>query len=128
MPLAIWTAIRTLATTIIPGVVSTVASSVGQGAGWIAEKIGGIAIIVGLWVMITHFVPGATIETTPVWIAGIEDIFFPAYMALSKLPIIGTMVWILKWVVIFEMTMFLVKLLLRLAEWANLTGKNPYDY
>lgn len=64
-----------------------------------------ITSIAGIWI---------TFEWPTLY--GFWNIVIPAILALSQIPIIGTFVSIISWVVTFELVMFLTRLVLWLAS------------
>jgi len=78
-----------------------------------------LALIAGLSWLSTVFI----VDTT--WFTGAFEVIFPAIYAIQQLPILDTLTDILFWVIVFEMTFYALKLLLRFLQWLNFTG-NPW--
>lgn len=91
------------------------------------NKIYGLALLAGLPAIIQIFASlfgyNFTVDELPAWWSGLTTLFLPAWFSLMQLPIIGTLISILAWIVVFEFVMWAVGTILRFFEWAGISGR-----
>lgn len=79
-----------------------------------------LTVFLGIWSVIAP-----TVEMPN--FSFLYNYIFPAYHMLGDIVIVGTMVAILSWIVIFEFFMFILKLTLRFLAWTKIFGASFLD-
>lgn len=89
-------------------------------------NVGVLLALLSVYAIVAGFF-GLSITTLPPYFDGLLNYMIPALLAFQAIPIIGTFVEILIVWATFEFAYFAIRTILRLLEWANITGKPILD-